>query len=83
MSSADNLSTQFGPRSVLTEHQAGSGSNLFDTLEVFLKLFFEKAYFEKSQQTAKNMKNYAVCKYLKVYAFIHREPSGSVVERLT
>ena len=30
-----------------------SGSKLFDTLIVFLKEFFEKVDFEKSQQTTK------------------------------
>ena len=42
--SADNLCKQFGSR---------SGSKLFDTLMVFLKEFFEKADFEKYQQTKK------------------------------
>ena len=43
LSSADNLCKQFGPRSGLTE--------LFDSLIVSLKEFFEKVNFEKSQQT--------------------------------
>ena len=36
--------------------------NLFDTLMVFLKEFFEKVDFEKYLQTTKkNMKNYPAC----------------------
>ena len=53
MSSADNLCKQFGPRSGATKCRAWSGSKLFDTLMVFLKEFFEKVAFEKSQQTTK------------------------------
>ena len=41
--SADNFCKQFGPRSGPTECRALSVSNLFDTLMVFLKEFFEKA----------------------------------------
>ena len=39
----DYIRKQFGPR-------LGSGSKLFSTLVVFLKEFFEKVKFEKSQQ---------------------------------
>ena len=50
---ANNFCKQFGPRSGPTECGAWSGSNLFDAQMVFLKEFFEKADFEKNQQTAK------------------------------
>ena len=40
------------------------GTKLFDTLIVFLKVYFEKANFEKNQQTTKNMQNYPACKEL-------------------
>ena len=49
--SADNLCKHFGPRSRPIKCQSLSGSKLFDTLIVFLKFFFEKIDFEKSQQT--------------------------------
>ena len=49
--SADNLCKQFGSRSGLTEGGSRYGFKLFDTLMVFLKEFFEKVNFEKSQQT--------------------------------
>ena len=62
LSSADNLCKQFGSRSGPTKHWSWSGSNLFDTLIVFLKEFFEKVNFGKSQQTTANsMENYPVC----------------------
>ena len=51
LSSADNICKQFGPTSGRTERQSSSGYKLFDTLTVFLKDFFEKVNFEKSQQT--------------------------------
>ena len=57
MSSADNLSKQFRPRSGLTKCRARSGSKLFDTLMVFLKEFFEKIDFEKNQQMTNKQSN--------------------------
>ena len=61
----DNLCKQFGPRSGLTWCRAWSGSELFDSLMVFLKEFFEKVDFEKNQQTTKKKKkNYPACKEL-------------------
>ena len=53
VSSADNLCKQFEPRPGPTKLRARSGSKLFDTLMVFLKEFFEKVDFEKSQRTTK------------------------------
>ena len=47
LSSADSLYKQFGPRSGPTERRSRSRSKPFDTLIVFLKEVFEKAYFEK------------------------------------
>ena len=48
---ADNLCIwQFEPRSGPTQCRSWSGSKQFDTLTVFLKEFFEKDNFEKSQQ---------------------------------
>ena len=41
--SAVNLCKQFEPKSGLTKCQFWSGSNLFDTLIVFLKEFIEKS----------------------------------------
>ena len=54
VSSADNLLKQVGPRSRPIKHPTWSGSNLFDTLMVFLREFFEKVKFENSQQMTKN-----------------------------
>ena len=45
--SANNLCKQFGTRFGPTKRRAWSGSKLFDTLEVFLKDFFEKKWFWK------------------------------------
>ena len=53
MSSADNLSKQFGPRSGPTKRRTWSGSKLFDLLIIFLIEYFEKVDFEKNQQTTK------------------------------
>ena len=54
VSAADNLCKQFGPRSGLTNCQAGSRSKLFDTLMVFLKEFFKKVdFFKKKKKTTK------------------------------
>ena len=54
MSSADNLSKHFGPRSGLMNRQALSGFKLFDMPMVFLSDFFlQKIKFEKNQQTTK------------------------------
>ena len=47
--SADNFSKQFDPKSELPECQVWSGSKLFGTVIVFLKSFFEKVDFEKSE----------------------------------
>ena len=54
MSSADNFCEQFGPRSGPTKCRAWSGSNLFDTLMVFLKEFFKKLDFEKKSADDQN-----------------------------
>ena len=55
MSSADNISKQFGRRSGLTKCQAWSVSNLFDTKVIFLKVVFGKVNFgKKNQQTTNN-----------------------------
>ena len=57
VSSADTFCKQFGPRSGPTRCWVYSVSKLFDILIVFLKEFFKKKnYFEKNQQTTKNMK---------------------------
>ena len=56
MSSADNLKIA----NSLDPDQARHLSNLFDTLMVFLKEFFEKVYFEKSADDNKRVKNYSV-----------------------
>ena len=42
LSSADNLSKQFGPKSSPTKFRALPGTNLFDTLVVFLKKNLKK-----------------------------------------
>ena len=60
--SADNLCKQFGSRPGPTFCRSWSGAILFDTLIVFLKEFFEKVNFEKSQQTTIKVKNYPACK---------------------
>ena len=52
---ADNLCKQFGPRPGLTKCWVLSGSKLFATLMVFLKVFFFKYDIEKYQQATKNM----------------------------
>ena len=58
MSSTDNLSKQFGPRTGLNKHQALFDNKLFDTLIIFLKEFFEKDDFLiRYPQTMKSMKN--------------------------
>ena len=55
--SADNLCKQVWPRSGPAKCLSSTGSKPFDTLIVFLKEFFEKVNFEKSQQaTAKTIK---------------------------
>ena len=61
MSSADNLCKQFGPRSgtVTTKCWAWSGSKLFDTLMVFLKVIFRKSWFlKKISRRQKSLKNF-------------------------
>ena len=50
----DNLCKQFGPRLGPTQHQALSGSKLFNTLIVFQEEFFEKVDFEKSEDDKKS-----------------------------
>ena len=67
--SADNLGKQFGPRSGPTKRRSWSGSNLFDTLTVFLKEFFEKVVFEKNHQTTK--KHEKLCRRQRVYPIYH------------
>ena len=63
--SADNLYKQFGPR---------SGFKPFDILIVFLKEFFEKGDFEKSQQTAcKELKKALVFQIIGASGLIHNE----------
>ena len=52
----------FLPRSGPTKHLVRSGSKLFDTLMVFLKVFFKKSWFFSRLQ--KSMKNYPVGKTL-------------------
>ena len=47
---ADNLHVLFGSRSGLTKCQARSGSILFDTLMVFLKIFLRKIILKKKLQ---------------------------------
>ena len=58
MSSVDNVSKQFGPRSGPKICWALSESNLFGTQMVFQKEFFEKVDLEKNQQTTQNMTNF-------------------------
>ena len=48
--SAYNLCKQFEP----TKCRAWSVSNLFDTVVVFLKEFFEKVYFQKNISRRQN-----------------------------
>ena len=57
--SADNLCKQIGPRSGLTKCGTSSGYELFCTLVVFLKDFFEKVNFEKNNNSRrqKNKQN--------------------------
>ena len=56
VSSTDNICKQFEPRSGPIKCQVTSGSKLFYTLMIFLKVFFEKVYFEKNQQRTKTLK---------------------------
>ena len=66
--SADNICEQFGPRAGLTQCQTWSGSKLFDTLMVFLKIFFEKIdFFKKISRRQKSMKYYPVGKESKIW----------------
>ena len=51
--SAADLCKEFGSKSGPTKHLALSGSKLFDSLIVFLNIFFKKVDFEKNQQTTK------------------------------
>ena len=53
VSSADDLCKQFGPISGPTKCWAQFGSNLFDTLKVFLKEFSKKLILKKNQLTTK------------------------------
>ena len=59
VSSADNLSKQYGPRSGPTKFQAWSGSKLLVTLMVFLNFFSKKVDFEKKSADDKK-----ACKFL-------------------
>ena len=78
VSSADNFCKQFGPRSGPRKRLAWSGSNLFDTLMVFLEEFFEKVDFENNQQTTKKHENLRrgqrVKANLKIYLFSFTQP---------
>ena len=56
VSSADNLCKQFGSKSGPTICRVWSGSQLFDTLIMFLKEFFKKVNIRQQ----KSVKNYAV-----------------------
>ena len=67
VSSADKLCEQIGPRWCPKEYRAWSGSNLFDTQMVFLKIFFEKVDLKKSADEKKIMKNCPGCKELTIY----------------
>ena len=67
--SADNFCKQFGPRSGPTNGRAWSGFKLFDTLMVFLKEFFEKADFERNQQTTKKHEKFSVGKELNDFPY--------------
>ena len=77
MSSAENLSKQFGPRSVAKNIRAWSGIKLFDTQVVFLREIFKKVNFEKKQQTTKSMQNtkcrqrVLMLSYLSALSIIH------------
>ena len=55
--SADNFRKQFGTRSNLTFCQAWPGSNLFETLMIFLNFFLKMSILKKNQQTTKSKKN--------------------------
>ena len=52
--SADVFCKQFGPRSGTTFFRADSGSELFDTLMIFLKRSFEISNFGKKSADNKN-----------------------------
>ena len=64
LTSADNLCKQFGPRAGLTKCRSWSGFELFDTMIVLLKEFFEKVHFEKNSADDKKkvMKKYPACR---------------------
>ena len=64
VSSTGNFCKQFGPRSGPTKCRARSGSKLFDTLMVLLKVFFEKVLFEKISRRQKIMKKLQACQVL-------------------
>ena len=65
LSSTDYLCKQFVPRWGLKKCQAWSGSQLFDTLMVFLKDFFEKLILKRNPQTTKkHAKFYPACNEL-------------------
>ena len=59
MLSAVNFCKQIGPRLGLTKRQALSGSNLFGTQMVLLKVLFEKVDFEKNQQRTKKHEKFS------------------------
>ena len=56
---ADNHCKQLGPSS------GPMDPKLFDTLKVFLKEFFEKVNFDKSEHKTKTLENYPACKELR------------------
>ena len=56
LSSANKLCKQFGPRSGGQNIRPDLNPELFDSLIVLLKEFFEKVNFEKNQQTTNNVK---------------------------
>ena len=61
-----NLSKQIGHRSALTKGWAWSGSNLFETQMVFLKVIFKRVDFgKKISRRQKSMKNFQVNKQLR------------------
>ena len=59
---AENNSNPLNPNLAEQYFRSDLKSNLFDTLSVFLKEFYEKVHFEKCQQTTKKAcKKYPAC----------------------
>ena len=56
LSSADNICKQFGSRSGPTDCRSYSGSKLFDTLIVFLSIFWKCWFWKKSVGDNKTLK---------------------------